>query len=214
MLRNQQRTPAAAVLIMTSWCGFALPEHGFTNELSPPGEQIPTASDSGSLREREVAMSQEESDKPCRRSRNARALDFWVGSWVVMDLERKQVYGINRIERALDGCAVFEHWESATGGNGTSLFYFDVHGDRWSQVWVTEDTSRVGGLKLKYQTDDAPDLAVRFQGVLTGSNGEIHDRTTLTPMADGAVRQTIEVSRDTDGTWQTTFDALYVPPGR
>jgi hypothetical protein len=38
------------------------------------------------------------------------------------------------------------------------------------------------------------------------------DRTTLTPLSDGRVRQVIEISRDHGTTWQTGFDAYYTHP--
>jgi len=37
------------------------------------------------------------------------------------------------------------------------------------------------------------------------------DRTTLTPMEEGKVRQVIETSRDEGERWRTGFDAVYVP---
>jgi hypothetical protein len=39
------------------------------------------------------------------------------------------------------------------------------------------------------------------------------DRTTLTPLADGRVRQVIERSSDGGTTWTTGFDAMYVRAG-
>jgi hypothetical protein len=38
----------------------------------------------------------------------------------------------------------------------------------------------------------------------------ILDRTTLPTIADGGVRQIIEISRDGGTTWRTTFDGIYV----
>jgi hypothetical protein len=37
------------------------------------------------------------------------------------------------------------------------------------------------------------------------------DRTTLTPLGNGRVRQVIETSRDGGKTWRVGFDAVYVP---
>jgi hypothetical protein len=51
---------------------------------------------------------------------------------------------------------------------------------------------------------------VRFQGAIPlPGGGQYLDRTTLTPLEDGAVRQVIEVSRDGES-WRTVFDAVYV----
>lgn len=147
----------------------------------------------------------------CRATEHSRALDFWLGEWRVTDLDETTEYGSNRIESALQGCAIFEHWRSADAGQGKSLFYFDVTSDRWSQVWVTEDTSRPGGLKLKYQQPGAVEHGIRFQGAVATPQGDILDRTTLVPQTDGNVRQTIEISNDNGANWQTIFDALYLP---
>jgi hypothetical protein len=38
----------------------------------------------------------------------------------------------------------------------------------------------------------------------------VFDRTTLDPLADGRVRQLIEVSRDDGQTWVVTFEGFYL----
>ncbi len=80
----------------------------------------------------------------------------------------------------------------------------------WKQVWVTD----AGYAKEKELVSAAlPDGAVRFQGeVATRSGGTVLDRTTLTPLPDGRVRQVIEISRDHGATWQPNFDAYYAHP--
>jgi hypothetical protein len=53
---------------------------------------------------------------------------------------------------------------------------------------------------------------VRFQGELPLRDGStLLDRTTLTPLPDGRVRQVIEQSRDGGKSWRVGFDALYLP---
>jgi hypothetical protein len=149
---------------------------------------------------------------PCRATENARALDFWLGDWRVVDAEGREV-GRNRIEAGLDGCAVFENWTGTGGGEGHSLFYFDATADRWEQVWVTGDTSRPFGLKRKRMTGGcAP--AVCFVSELRLADGRpILDRTILTPLADGRVRQVIAVSADGGQNWRTAFEGIYEPAG-
>ena len=59
---------------------------------------------------------------------------------------------------------------------------------------------------------DGPDGAVRFQGTVVAADGtEYLDRTTLTPLDGGRVRQHIEVSADDGASWRTSFDAVYRP---
>ncbi len=150
-------------------------------------------------------------DKVCADHNEGAALDFWVGSWRVTSMDGATEYGSNRIEKALDGCAIFEHWRSARGGEGKSLFYFDAREGEWAQLWVTPDTNRPGGLKHKFLRREYEGPGVRFQGEYPGDGGIIRDRTTLSARDDGSVRQHIEVSIDGGANWQTTFDALYHP---
>ncbi len=133
-------------------------------------------------------------------------LDFWLGDWTVHVGDEH--VGTNRIEKVLGGCAVIEHWTGAGGGEGKSLFY--VVGNQWKQVWVTEWATRTGGVKEKSHQPLAGTNAVRFQGRIETSDGSGYlDRTTLTPLDDGSVRQLIEVSRDEGEHWESVFDAIY-----
>jgi hypothetical protein len=148
--------------------------------------------------------------QPCREQAMGRALDFWVGDWNVVNVDGSKA-GENRIERILDGCAVIEHWHGIDkGDDGMSLFSYDAARHVWEQVWVTEDTSRPGGLKHKKLTGVLYANALRFEGQIVLDNGKIIlDRTTLTPWLDGRVRQTIEDSKDGGKSWKTAFDAFY-----
>ncbi|HNR76904.1 MAG TPA: hypothetical protein PKM48_07215 [Parvularculaceae bacterium] len=156
-----------------------------------------------------LAAGAADAEPPCRSAAHGKALDFWLGEWTVASEDGATRFGENRIERALDGCAVFEHWRGASGGEGKSLFYFDARADRWEQIWVTADTTRPGGLKRKLLVDFAG-AGVRFQGELKSEAGAPYlDRTTLTPLEDGRVRQLIEISTDDGATWKATFDGYY-----
>lgn len=140
-------------------------------------------------------------------------LDFWVGQWDVYVQE--VLVGHDDVEKVLDGCAVTESWTSATGQHGFSLFYFRPHEDTWRQVWVTDNALGRGGLKEKELVEGLPDGGIRFQGeVPLPDGGRYLDRTSLTPLSGGRVRQHIEISSDGGRTWQTTFDAVYVPSGQ
>jgi hypothetical protein len=145
-------------------------------------------------------------------------LDFWLGSWLVTS--GGQQVGTNRIESVLSGCAITESWRAADGSEGRSLFYYLPSAKQWRQVWVTAAATVPGGVKEKRLVATLPDGALRFQGEIGLPDGRSFlDRTTLTPLTDGRVRQLIEVSRD--GTaWKATFDAIYTrqagagsPPG-
>ena len=146
-------------------------------------------------------------ERPCDQSSAWQKLDFWVGEWDVFVGDRK--VGANRIEKILRGCAVWENWTNIRGRQGKSLFYYNPVTEQWKQVWVTDS----GAVKEKTLIAEFDDGGVRFQGKLPREDGSfILDRTTLTPLDDGAVRQLIEQSRDNGRAWKTTFDAIYRRP--
>jgi hypothetical protein len=148
----------------------------------------------------------------CGHAERLRALDFWLGRWTVTS--EGETAGTNIIEPVLNGCAVTERWTGANGHAGFSLFYFDRHADAWKQVWVTDDSLRVGGTKEKIEQHALTSPSrIRFQGQYPGRQpgATVSDRTTLTRLPDGSVRQLIEVSTDGGKSWKTTFDGLYRP---
>lgn len=150
---------------------------------------------------------QQVSPPPCSAAVRG-ALDFWVGDWIVT--AQGQRAGTDRVERVSKGTAVIERWNGAEGDEGTSLFSFDPYACTWHQLWITDMPERVGGLKHKDLVVLIPGGGVRFQGAYPGRVAvTVLDRTTLTPLADGTVRQVIETSTDGGTTWRAGFDAVY-----
>jgi hypothetical protein len=151
----------------------------------------------------------EASSSACLSEPLGHALDFWLGDWSVR-LRSGLPAGTNRVERILRGCAVVETWHDIDGTEGRSLFTFDPSAKRWKQVWVTDDAGAPGGLKEKRLVARYGDGSTRFQGEIVLPGGDVLlDRTTLTPQADGTVRQLIEISKDGGSTWRAAFDAVY-----
>jgi hypothetical protein len=155
------------------------------------------------------AITQMPEPHACQTNVAYHKLDFWVGDWDVFAKDEKGVEqkdGTNKIEKILDGCAIIENWRDVEGHEGKSLFYYRPVQKDWKQVWVTD----VGPMKEKTLILEMPDGGVRFQGELAKRSGGTYlDRTTLTPLTGGKVRQVIEISTDGGKTWQTTFDAEY-----
>jgi hypothetical protein len=145
----------------------------------------------------------------CQNDPAYQKLNFWVGNWDVFAKDEKnqeQKVGTNAIEKLLDGCAFIVNWHDSEGHEGKSLFYYRPVQKDWKQVWVTD----VGPIKEKTLILEMPDGSIRFQGELAKRTGGTYlDRTTLTPLAGGNVRQVIEISLDNGKTWKTTFDAEY-----
>ena len=134
-------------------------------------------------------------------------LDFWLGDWEVY--VNDTLAGHNHIAKILDGCAVTEDWVSVDGKRGHSLFYYVPVEQSWRQVWVTGRAMFPGGVKEKSLVERTEN-AVRFQGEIRKNSGSYLDRTTLTAMESGEVRQLIEISTDDGSTWKAVFDGRYV----
>jgi hypothetical protein len=129
-------------------------------------------------------------------------LDFWLGEWDVASPAGNRE-GQNRITRAAGGCALHEDWTDADGSSGESLFFYDRAAAAWKQAWATS----AGGWKEK--SEQPFDGGVRFAGTLPRSTGgALLDRTTLTTLPGGRVRQVIEQSADGGATWQA-WEGIY-----
>ena len=135
-------------------------------------------------------------------------LDFWVGDWEVFVGDWK--VGDDLVEKVQSGCAITEQWRATDGSAGQSLFYVDPASRRWHQVWVTGRALAPGGVKEKRLVETTTDGGLRFQGQVRDTAGNAWlDRTTLSPLPGGGVRQRIEMSTDEGVNWKTTFDAVY-----
>ncbi len=157
-----------------------------------------------------IAVNPKEAPAACGDDAGYHQLDFWLGSWQVFD-EEGVLQGANEIEKVLKGCLVVENWHGTASGEGKSWFYYNTHTKRWKQVWITTRAAEPGGMKEKELIETFADGGVRFQGrIHVGTGQTILDRTTLAPLPDGRVRQTIEISRNNGETWEPTFDAYYV----
>lgn len=128
-------------------------------------------------------------------------LDFWIGTWKVYSGGRLD--GVDVVEKEVAGFAVIENWKDSSGSTGKSLFYYMPAKKQWKQVWVTE-----AGIYKEKLSEPSPN-GIRFSGhVFLPDGREIQDRTTLTRMPNGDVRQVIEFTKD-GKKWQTYYDAIY-----
>ncbi len=128
-------------------------------------------------------------------------LDFWVGKWNVY--ADGKLDGTDVVEKVVKGFGVIENWKDADGGTGKSLFYYMPAKKQWKQVWVTE--AGVYKEKLSEPWKDG----IRFTGTVFLPDGrEVQDRTTLTKLKGGDVRQVIEHTLD-GKSWKISYDATY-----
>jgi hypothetical protein len=129
--------------------------------------------------------------------------DFWIGSWDVT--EKGQPAGSNRIDRLLDGCALFENWVGVDGSRGHSLNFYDRKRDQWQQTWV--DASP-GVLNLTGHFSDGH-MVLSGKSSDPKSHKQRVDRITWTANADGTVHQLWDMSLDGGRVWQVVFDGVY-----
>jgi hypothetical protein len=133
-----------------------------------------------------------------------RAFDFWLGEWTVTRPDTGAEVGRSTITRVASGCAVAEHWRSASGGEGRSLNAYDRQLAAWTQFWVGADGGvlrLVGGLR---------DGRMVLDGELPTAPGRVQlQRITWTPHEDGQVTQRWETSDDAGKTWNVSFVGSY-----
>lgn len=143
---------------------------------------------------------------PACEAAEFRGLDFWLGRWRV-ETPQGEHAGTSRLELALSGCAVLEHWTGlllTTGRvqKGLGLHRYDAATGQWRQAWVDEtpatqdSVGRQTGDRIVY---DEP----------AGTDGS-RTRMTLAPLGDGRVEQRGERWEAAAGTWQTTFHLIYL----
>ncbi len=144
-----------------------------------------------------LASAQTPAPPPCS-SAEARAFDFWNGSWTVTNPAGK-VIGENRIEAMLGGCVLLENWRDALGREGKSWNYWHAASKRWKQHWIDASGSVTG------YTGAPTSNGMRFEAEDPG----IVRVMTFTRRGDGSVEQKIEVSRDGRKTWTTGFVGIY-----
>jgi len=142
-------------------------------------------------------------DRTCTATEH-RALDFWIGDWVVYDQDRVRA-GTDRVVKTPDGCAIVETWTGALGDGGRSLTFFDLTAGRWKQVWIGD----TGG--IVEQLGEAVEGRLQFLGETVRADGtKTLNRLTLTPLDAGRVRQQAEISTDGGRTWVVQFDFTFV----
>ncbi len=134
-----------------------------------------------------------------------RQFDFWVGDWDVT-MGGKPA-GESQVEKILRGCAIFENWTGAGGGEGKSFNIYDATRKRWQQTWV--DAS--GGLIEFYGELRDGNMCYTTGSPTRGPDGvrrQTLGRMTYFPQG-GQVRQLWEQSTDGGKTWTVAFDGLY-----
>jgi tetratricopeptide (TPR) repeat protein len=142
-------------------------------------------------------------ERPCAHVSEIRQFDFWLGDWQVRSPEGT-VVGQNSITVENNDCWIHEHWNGGLGGAGESFNYYNATTKKWHQTWV-DDQGEIAEFD-----GDFRDGAMRLEGYRQGpGESRVPARLTLTPLADGTVRQLGENSMDGGKTWTVLYDLLY-----
>jgi hypothetical protein len=137
-----------------------------------------------------------------------RALDFWVGDWVVYAKGSAKPVAHSRIEKIV-GCAISETFDQSIGPNGKPLAY---HG-RSISAYVPAGSAGSGGWR-QYYVDSGGGAITLTGGIANGAmiflstNGPVTNRMTL-KSTGGAVSQRGEFSTDDGKTWRPAYDFTY-----
>ena len=127
--------------------------------------------------------------------------DFWIGEWEVRSPGGK-LLGHNSIRPIAGSCGLLEDWRGEGGSAGMSINTWDADRNAWTQRWVGAGAT----LWLEGEFDGE---RMTLSGRRGTPRGEVLDRITWTPLADGGVRQHWEVSADGGETWKDLFVGIY-----
>jgi hypothetical protein len=135
-------------------------------------------------------------------------LEFWVGEWDLTWPGAKEGeigHGINRVQRALDGCVVEENFSAETSGHlrGRSVSIFDARSNKWKQTWVDNEG---GYLDFSGRWKDGEMVLSRE----TSRNGKaISQRMVFKHITPNEFDWSWESSSDAGKTWQVNWPIHY-----
>ena len=142
----------------------------------------------------------------CETMENFNDWDFWVGEWKVYSNDEKHTFqGTNSITKTHKNCLIMENWTSATGGQGSSMNYYDPVEGHWRQLWVA------GGYSIDYTGGLNESGSMVLNGKInyykTGKSFSFRGRWTQNE--DGSVRQFFEQFDPEKDQWTVWFDGIY-----
>jgi hypothetical protein len=133
-----------------------------------------------------------------------RQLDFWLGSWTVVDAATGSTAGSSRIESAFKGCSIRETFVGPDGFEGGSINLWD----RNLMEWVQFGTGSTGArMQFTGHWDGKRVNLITTQ--VRGGRTPLLIRMRLEPHPDGTVRQWSDMSSDQGETWRIRYDYIY-----
>ncbi len=142
---------------------------------------------------------------------DARALDFWLGTWEVRNA-KGQMAARSVIEPLADGCGVLERYTGEPNPSGVRYAGAGVHAfDRESRTWKQLWTDTRGGVtEMRGRSSNG---AVTYEWTITNATGRPTLKRYRLSRIDGGVRQLGERSDDAGTTWTVEFDLQYREQG-
>lgn len=141
---------------------------------------------------------------------SANYFDFWVGKWKVRYDQGDGVkeYGLNVIDRILDGKVIRETFELTSGQNkgfkGTSISVFQPRLNRWKQGWA--DNS--GGY-FDFEGTFEGNKRIFKTRVVERGNQRIQQRMVFYDIKADAFTWDWELSTDGGSTWSLSWRIFY-----
>jgi hypothetical protein len=137
--------------------------------------------------------------------------DFWVGKWKATYDEGTgvQQYGINTIDKILDGTVVRETFELDGGQNkgfkGTSISVYQPQLKRWKQAWADNQ----GGY-FDFEGEFVGDKRIFKTQIFQRGEKQIQQRMVFYNIKDDSFTWDWELSSDGGQTWALSWRILYV----
>lgn len=154
---------------------------------------------------------------PCT-SPEARAFDFWIGDWAIVQKIRTQdgswltLPAKTSVSPTLDGCALLEHWEGEVQFfwegmeapepmRGLSVRAYDPARGEWSIHWMDTRSRRFG----PPFTGGFRDGRGEFTSERETPQGTRRTRITFSEVTEHSVRWELAVWRDASDAWSTLW---------
>jgi len=131
--------------------------------------------------------------------------DFWIGRWDVYKYGTDTLVGLSKIERAFNGTAIKEHYQSTRFAYyGESFSAYNRITGKWEQHWVDNSGTvlNIQGAKEENQM------------ILTSCPDTTCNRVVWTDIPDGTVRQEWFQQRKGTENWNKVYDGHYKPADR
>ncbi|MDQ6828100.1 MAG: hypothetical protein M3081_04460 [Gemmatimonadota bacterium] len=184
-----------------AWLGTSI-KNGFTNTTMMASDSDLTSLH-GDRRYDSLIVMGREAMRPCMHRPESRKFDFWVGEWDVQGTAGNAA-GKSSVKLLLEGCALYENWIDAQGGEGKSLNSFNAPLNMWQQFWTDQY-----GTVTEYRESNWVGNTLEYIAHTTTPQGPQLIKMSFTPVNPDLVRQFGAVSADDGKTWTPSFDLYY-----